>query len=126
MKAGSLPWAQIREPVPGRCRERTRWRGDDLGLVRRHFGERKDIRLNHAETRLRSQLAAQEPHRFEIRIDIVGAAADEPCDEHTAKCRDVHLGREGRLDRHLEEIGARARKCEQDETSDRCDASRGH
>jgi hypothetical protein len=49
MKAGSLPWAQIREPVPGRCRERTRWRGDDLddrqrpGIADHRMRYRRDI-----------------------------------------------------------------------------------
>ena len=97
-----------------------------LGLIRREFDERKHVRLDHAQAGFGSQLAAKQPHRLEVGVDIVGAAADESGDEHAAKCRHVHLRREGRLDRHLEEIGAAAHECEQRETSDRCGASRGH
>ena len=65
--------------------------------------------------RLGAQLAAQQPHGFEVRVDVLGAAADEAGDEHALERRDVHLRLDGRLDRDLVEAGAgrRARSAEQ-------------
>jgi hypothetical protein len=81
---------------------------------------------DYAKAGLRSQLAAKQPHRLEIGVHIVGAAADEAGDEHAAERRHVHLRRERRLDGHLEEIGAAAHEGREREANDRCGVSRGH
>ena len=88
----------------GRSAARRRW----PCLVGGDLGERQDFGLDHAQRRLRSQLAAEQPHRLEVRIDVVGAAADEAGDQHAPERRHVHLRLDRRFDRHLVEVGAPA------------------
>ena len=63
-----------------------------------------DVGFDDAQRRLRAQLAAQQAHRFEVRVHILGAAADEPGDEHALERRHVHLRLDRRLDRDLVEV----------------------
>ncbi len=51
-----------------------------LGLFLGDLGERQHFGFDDAQRRLRAQLAAQQPHGFEVRVDVVGAAADEAGD----------------------------------------------
>ena len=97
--AGCWPIGRRRPATPAAA-------GFALGLFLARCRERQDFGFDHAQLRLRAQLAAEEPHRFEVRVDVVGAAADEAGDEHALERRHVHLRLDGRFDRDLVEAGA--------------------
>ena len=68
--------------------------------------ERQNIRIDHAELRLRTQLATQQARGFKITVHVLGATGDEPGNEHALKCRNIQLGPDGRFDRDLEGVRA--------------------
>ena len=80
------------------------------GLFARELDERQHVGVDHAQRRLRAELAAQQPHRLEIRVHVLGAAGEEAGDQHALERRDVHLRLDGRLDRDLVEVRARAQR----------------
>ena len=84
----------------GRAAPRRRVRG--LVLVLRDLDERHDVGVDDPQRRLRAQLAAQQPDRFLVGVDVVGAAGDEAGDQHALERRDVQLRLDRRLDRDLE------------------------
>ena len=93
------------------------------------LGERQHVGFDHAQRRLRAQLAAQQPHRLEVRVHVLGAAGDEAGDEHALERRHVHLRLDRRLDRDLVEVRAGRRRAQHEqpsEASDRCGVSCGH
>ena len=71
------------------------------------------VRFDDPQGRLRPQLAAQQPHRLQVRVDVVGAAADEPGDQDARERRHVHLRLDRRFDRNLVEVGAGGRRTAQ-------------
>ena len=93
---------------PGVARYLERWRR--LVLILRDLAQLHDVGVDDSERRLRAKLAAQQPDRLLVRIDVVGAAGDESGDQHALECRDVELRLDGRLDRDLEVARRRSRQ----------------
>ncbi len=102
-----------------RRRRRSRRLARFLGLFLRDFDQRQHVRFDHPQVRTCAQLAPQQAHRFEIRVDIVQAAGDEAHDVHALERRDIELRLDRRLDRNLVEVGAAGRG-QHHHASDRC------
>ena len=88
--------------------------------------ERQNIRIDHAELRLRTQLATKQARGFKVTVHVLGATGDEPGNEHALKCRNIQLGPDGRFDRDLERVRAGRGQQNDDETTERLDGSCDH
>jgi hypothetical protein len=75
-------------------------------LILRDLDERKEVGVDDFQRRLGAQLAAQQPHRLLIRVDVFAAAGDEADDQHALERRDIQLRLDRRLDRDLVIAGA--------------------
>ena len=73
------------------------------------LGEREHVRFDHAQARPRAELAAEQPDRLEVGVDVVRAAGDEADDVHPLERRHVELRLDRRLDRNLVEADAARR-----------------
>ena len=73
------------------------------------LGEREHVRFDHAQARPRAELAAEQPDRLEVGVDVVRAAGDEADDVDPLERRHVELRLDRRLDRNLVEADAARR-----------------
>ncbi len=80
--------------------------GRGLVLILRDLDERHRVGVDHAQRRLRAQLAPQQAHRFLVGVELVVAAGDEAGDEHALERGHVELGPDRRFDRDLEQLAA--------------------
>ena len=91
-----------------------------------HFHQREDVDIDDAQVRLRAQLAAQQSCGFEIAVDFVAAAGEEPGDEHALEGADVELGADRRFDGDLVVAGAGGRQGDRENTTNGYRGSSDH
>ena len=90
-------------------------------------GQIERIGVDHPQRALVAQLAAQQPHRFEVAVDFLGAGGEEAGNVDPRERPHVQLRLDRRLDRHLDVSRTAAAHCgREDQANDRLRAPSGH